>query len=133
MTAPLHVPPLCSPQRHNPGLGEHVQTERIDSLLIDEDECLPLLLRHRVTVLVQLRVAHELLQFDHLADFGVGKLALRFDQLLSLLGGGIEESRIDLAMRSAQTRTSAITLVGVYIEKTKLTSSRIRATRLASR
>ena len=99
--SPLHVPPLCPTKRHDPLLGEHVERKRVDPLLVDDDKVL--LLADDVAVLVELRVAHELLEFDDLADLGVGELALRLDELLALLCGRVEEARVDLAVIHKRT------------------------------
>ena len=36
----FHVPTLCTPQCHDPFLGEHVETQRINSLLVDDHKVL---------------------------------------------------------------------------------------------
>lgn len=94
---PLHVATLGAPEGHDALLGEHVEREGVDALLVDEDKGLGLAVADDVAVRVELGVADELLELDDLADFGVGELALRLDELLALLGGGVEEARVDLA------------------------------------
>lgn len=94
--APLHVPPLGATQRHDPLLGQHVQRKRIDPLLIDDDKVFRF--PNRVALRVELLVADEFLQLDDLAHFGVGELAFGFDELFALLGGRVEEPRVDLAV-----------------------------------
>lgn len=82
--SPFHVSSLGATQSHDTLLGQHVQTERVDALLIDDDKVL--LLAHDVAIFVELRVAHELLEFDNFANLGIGEAPFGLDELLPLLG-----------------------------------------------
>lgn len=121
--APLHVPPLRTPERHNPLLRKHVQREGIDTLLVDDDKVLDL--AHGVALGVELLIADETLEFDDLAHFGVGEAALGLDELLALFGRGVEEARVDLAARVRNQSGERIE----EREKGGRTSSRTRARR----
>lgn len=114
--APLHVPPLGATQRHDPLLGQHVQRKRIDPLLIDDDKVFRF--PNRVALRVELLVADELLQLDDFAHFGVGELAFGFDELFALLGGRVEEPRVDLAV-CVCVRARAPRTVSVYKDETR--------------
>lgn len=82
----LHVAALRPAQRHDTFLGEHIQTHRVDTFLIDDDEILAVV------------VAELLLQFDHLLHALLDELALGGDELLPLLGSFVEEARVDFAL-----------------------------------
>ena len=58
--APLHVPPLRATERDNAVLGEDIETERVNTLLIDDNEVLWLLVR------VNGLVAYKPLELDDL-------------------------------------------------------------------
>lgn len=88
---PLHVTPLRTTQSKDAVLREHVQAHRINTLLVDDHKVLPLLLA------VDGLIADEVLELDDLADFVVDSSTLRLDELLPLLGRGVEETRVDLA------------------------------------
>ena len=94
----LHVAALGAAEGHDALLGEHVEREGVDTLLVDDDERVRLLAVLEVAVLVELGVAHGLLERDDLAHLGVGELALGLDELLALLGGRVEEARVDLRL-----------------------------------
>ena len=89
--APLHVPPLRAAEGEDAVLREDVQTERVDALLVDDDKVLLLLVRaHRL-------VAYKVLELDNLPALRVGEAPFRLHELLALLGGRVEEPRVDLA------------------------------------
>mmetsp|Transcript_16185 Transcript_16185/g.48159 ORF Transcript_16185/g.48159 Transcript_16185/m.48159 type:complete len:534 (-) Transcript_16185:26-1627(-) len=83
---PLHVALLGAPQRHDALLGQQVQRQRVDALLVDE---------HKRLVG---RVAHLALEVDDPANALVGVLALRSHKLLALVSVGVEEARVDLRL-----------------------------------
>jgi len=82
---PLHVPSLGPAEAEDALLGEHVEGEGVDALLVDHDERLPLL-------------AHRPLEVDDRAAPLVEPLALGLDELLPLLGVGVEEAGLDLGL-----------------------------------
>ena len=69
------------------GLGEHVERERIDALLVDDHEAA-----------IAVRRTQFVLEIDDLADFVVGELPLRSHQLVALLRGAVHERRVGLAL-----------------------------------
>lgn len=69
------------------GLGEHVEGERIDALLVDDHEAA-----------IAVRRTQFVLEIDDLADFVVGELPLRSHQLVALLRGAVHERRVGLAL-----------------------------------
>ncbi len=83
---PLHVTAFSAPKREDPALSEHIETQRIDAFLVDDDEVFALFLA------VDGLVADQLLEFDDLFYFGIGEPAFGLDELFALLGGGIEKS-----------------------------------------
>mmetsp|Transcript_4838 Transcript_4838/g.12157 ORF Transcript_4838/g.12157 Transcript_4838/m.12157 type:complete len:574 (-) Transcript_4838:48-1769(-) len=82
---PFHVPTLRPAQTEYPLLSEYVQRQRIDALLVDHHEALPLL-------------AHRSLEIHHLPAPFVEPLPLALHELLPLLGRGVEESALDLRL-----------------------------------
>ena len=84
---PLHVPALGAPQRQDAVLHQHVQAQRVDALLVDDDKAL-----------FRVAAAHLLLELDDLAQFGVDELSLALDQLLALVRARVEEARVDLGL-----------------------------------
>lgn len=99
VNSPLHISPLSPPQCHDPLLRQHIQTQRINSLLINNDKRLPVLLSsNHISNIVELRIAHLLLEFDNFHHFRIGEFTFRLDQFLSLFGGGVEESRVDFTV-----------------------------------
>ena len=82
---PFHVPSLGPAEAEDALLGEQVEGERVDALLVDHDERLPLL-------------AHRPLEVDDRAAPLVEPLALGLDELLPLLGVGVEEAGLDLGL-----------------------------------
>lgn len=74
MNLPLHISPLDSSQRVDTVLLEDVQTERVNTLLVHDDEAL----------IGIFALAHQFLQFNNLGNTVVNMLALRLDQFLSL-------------------------------------------------
>mmetsp|Transcript_9834 Transcript_9834/g.15159 ORF Transcript_9834/g.15159 Transcript_9834/m.15159 type:complete len:399 (-) Transcript_9834:412-1608(-) len=82
---PLHVAPLGPPDGHDALLGEHVQRERVDALLVDHHEALP-------------RLAHRALELDHGLHLVVGELALGLHHALALLGAAVEEAGLHLRL-----------------------------------
>ena len=99
--SPLHVPPLRATEGKDAVLSKDVQAHGIDTLLVDDDEVLGLLVR------ADHLVANLVLEFDDLLQLVVNELALRLDELFTLFGRRVEESRVDLA---------AIVLVSVACE-----------------
>ena len=69
------------------GLGEHVEGERIDALLIDHNE-----------VAIAVGGAHRVLEVDDLADLVVGELALGGHELVALLRGAVDEGSVRFAL-----------------------------------
>ena len=94
----LHVPSLGATQRKDAVLGEHVQRERVDTLLVEDDKVLwlagfPVCRRRRVGRCI----AYSLLELDNLLESRIDESAFRLDELLALLGGRVKETRVDLA------------------------------------
>jgi hypothetical protein len=89
---PFHVPPLRPAEGKDAGLGKYVKAQRIDALLVDDNETF--LLRLRV---IDSLVTDEVLELNDLLDLHVDELALGFDELFALLGRGVEKSRINFA------------------------------------
>mmetsp|Transcript_5533 Transcript_5533/g.17509 ORF Transcript_5533/g.17509 Transcript_5533/m.17509 type:complete len:395 (-) Transcript_5533:539-1723(-) len=81
----LHVAALGAPRGEDALFGQHVERERVDTLLVDHDERLALL-------------ADAPLELDHLPDLVVCELALRLDELLALLRVGVVKPRRDFAL-----------------------------------
>lgn len=82
----LHVSSLGAAEGKDAILGQDIQRQGIDTLLVNDDKAL-------------LRVTADLsLQLDNLLQLLVHKLALRLDQLLSLLSRAVEESRVNLRL-----------------------------------
>jgi hypothetical protein len=84
---PLHVPSLRTSQRQNTVLGQHIQTQRVNSLLVDDDKSLG-----------RIVTAHLLFQLHNLPQLLVYESPLALDELFALLGGGVEESGVDLGL-----------------------------------
>ena len=100
MGSPLHVTPLGSPEGEDTVLRENVQTERVDTLLVDDDEILFLLLG------VNGLVAHEVFQLDNLLALRIRESALGLDELFPLFRGRVEEARVDLARQRQSSSTN---------------------------
>jgi hypothetical protein len=66
---PLHIPPLCPPQRHDPVLDKYVQGHRVDPLLIDHDKIL------RFVTAFDVPIAYQVFEFDDLLQFCIDELA----------------------------------------------------------
>mmetsp|Transcript_6999 Transcript_6999/g.17932 ORF Transcript_6999/g.17932 Transcript_6999/m.17932 type:complete len:368 (-) Transcript_6999:190-1293(-) len=81
----LHVPALGPSTRPDALLGEHVQGEGVDALLVYDDERLALL-------------AHAALELDDLLHLVVRELALALDEPLALLRVRVVEARGDLGL-----------------------------------
>lgn len=75
---PFHVPPLRSSEGKDAVLGKDVETERVNTLLVDDNKVLLLLLA------VDCLVTDHVLELHDFGDFGIYELALRFHQLFSL-------------------------------------------------
>ena len=71
----LHVAPLGPTERKDALLGEHVERDGVNSLLVYDDEGASVFLR-----------AHLLLEFDDGLNLVVSKLALGGDHLFPILG-----------------------------------------------
>lgn len=84
----LHVATLGAPQGDDALLGEHVQRERVDALLVDDHESLVLVPGHGQDLL---------LQVDDLVHALVRELSFSLHQLLALFGGFVEETGVHLA------------------------------------
>ena len=82
----LHVTALGATQCHDAGLGEHVQREWVDSLLVDHNEGL-----------ATLGGTDEVLKVDDGANLVVGEFAFGGNELVTLLGGAIDEGGIGFA------------------------------------
>lgn len=89
---PLHVAPLRAPQRQDAVLGEHVERQRVDALLVDDDK-----------VLLGILAADLLLQLDDLLELGIYESPLALNQLLALLRTRVEEARVDLRLLILET------------------------------
>ena len=84
--APLHVAPLCTAQGENAILCKDVEGQGINSLLVNHDKALPLLLG------VNRLIADQILELHDFLHPLVRKFAFRLDQFLTLLCRRIEES-----------------------------------------
>mmetsp|Transcript_54093 Transcript_54093/g.161935 ORF Transcript_54093/g.161935 Transcript_54093/m.161935 type:complete len:234 (+) Transcript_54093:1021-1722(+) len=82
---PLHVAPLGATEAKDTLLGENVQREGIDPLLVDHDKTLSLL-------------AHRSLEIHHLPAPFVEPLPLTLHELLPLLGARVKEPRLHLRL-----------------------------------
>ena len=71
----LHVSSLCATESENAVLDQDIQTQGVDSLLVDDDEALG-----------SICTANLLLQLDNLAQLLVNESTLTLNQLLSLIG-----------------------------------------------
>ena len=80
----LHVATLCAAQSKDAVLGENIQGQGVDALLVDNDE-----------VLLAVGSTNLLLQVDNLLELGVNEPSLTLDKLVALLGGRVEEARVD--------------------------------------
>jgi len=90
--SPLHVPPLCPPQRNDIVLLQDIQAQRVDALLIDDNKAL-------------FAVSDDLLlELDDLGDLGVDVLAFGSDELFALFGAAVEEARVDFAVTAGCVR-----------------------------
>jgi hypothetical protein len=96
--SPLHVPPLCSPQSQDPVLGQHVQTHRVDTLLVDQHESPLLGPIRRLAVCPESLITDLVLQSDDLSKSVIDEFSLGFNELFSLFRRGVEETRVDLAI-----------------------------------
>lgn len=95
---PLHVPPLCSPQSQDPVLGQHVQTHRVDTLLIDQYESPLLGTIRRLSICPESLITDLVLQSDNFSESVVDEFSLGFDELFSLFRRRVEETRVYLAV-----------------------------------
>ena len=90
LNVPLHVSPLGATKREDPSFCEDVKGERVDTLLVDDDESFRLLLS------INSLVTDKTLELDDLLDFLISETALRLDELFALFGRRVEEARVDL-------------------------------------
>lgn len=88
--APLHVASLGTPQGKNAVFCENIETEGVDSFLVDHDEIF------RFLVTTDSLVADEILELNDFFDFGVHETSFRLDEFLALLCRRVEEARINL-------------------------------------
>ena len=80
---PLHVSPLCSAKSHDASVSEHFQTDRVNSLFVDDHE----------TLVVAL--ADLVLQVYYLLAAFVGESAFAFGHFVAVGGVAEEELRVD--------------------------------------
>jgi hypothetical protein len=99
---PLHIPSLRSSKRKDAILDQDVQTHRVDTLLVDQDETLWLFARP------DRLVTHGILELYDFLELGVDKSSLRLDELFTLLGRVVEEARVDLAVVSSSIADSRL-------------------------
>lgn len=88
----LHVAALGAAQGEDAVLGQDVEGERVDALLVDDDEGL-----------LGVAAADLVLELDDALQLGVDEAALALDQLLALLGARVEEARVDLGLLVLET------------------------------
>mmetsp|Transcript_1708 Transcript_1708/g.3815 ORF Transcript_1708/g.3815 Transcript_1708/m.3815 type:complete len:224 (+) Transcript_1708:813-1484(+) len=81
----LHVATFRAAEAENTLLGENIQRERVDSLLIDHDEAFTLL-------------THRSFEIHNLPTPLVQPLSFALDQLLTLLGVRVEETTLHLRL-----------------------------------
>ena len=65
--SPFHVASFCPPEGKDAIFGEEIQTERVDTFLVDDDEILGLFFR------VDGLITNEVLEFHNLLDFRVSE------------------------------------------------------------
>lgn len=94
LSLPLHVSPLCSPEGEDTVLDQNIETHGVDTLLVDYDESLWLFTRSHSLI------TDGILELDNLLESVVDESTFGFDELLSLFGGRVEETRVDLANTS---------------------------------
>ncbi|EPE05131.1 hypothetical protein F503_03736 [Ophiostoma piceae UAMH 11346] len=83
----LHVAALRAAQGQDAVLGEHVEGQGVDALLVDNDKALG-----------GVGAADLLLEVDDLLELRVDEAALGLDELVALVGRGVEEARVDLGL-----------------------------------
>ena len=91
--APLHVTPFGATESEDAVLRKNVQAQRINALLIDDDEVLLLL------VASDGLITYQVLELNDLLALCISEPSLRLHQLFSLLGRGVEEPRVDFTTR----------------------------------
>lgn len=88
----LHVPSLGSPEGHDSVLHEDVETQGIDTLLVDDNEAL-----------VRVSAANLLLQLNDLLQLRVHEFTFALHQLVSLFRRRVVEPGVDLRLLVFQT------------------------------
>lgn len=83
----LHVSSLGTTKSENAVLGQNIQRQRIDALLVDNDK-----------VLLAISSTEFLLQFDNLLQLGVDESALTLHELIALVSAGVKEAGIDFGL-----------------------------------
>ncbi len=96
--SPFHIPPLGPPQRQYTMLGQNIQAHRINPLLIDQNEILGR--SFSFSFRIESLITDEVLEVDDLFETSVDVTTFGFDEFLTLFGGGVEEARIDFAIRT---------------------------------
>ena len=87
----LHVPPLRTSQGQDPVFRKDVQTQGVNTLLVDDHKIL-LFLRA-----VDSLVANKIFQLDDFLAFGISEFPFRLDELFPLFRGGVEETGVDFS------------------------------------
>ena len=111
--SPLHVSSLCSPEGKDTVLDEDIQRHGINTLLVDNDETFWLFVGSNSLI------TNGIFELDNLLQSVVDKSSLGLDELLPLLGGRVEESRVDLTgYQLSLTTKKAIAYVFSYSSDT---------------